>query len=132
MYGLPFVRRNLSAFASILLTFMLGCEFVDSDGPKAPDPIVAKRYNLIPLPKTVVERDGQLELGPGARIATSGSDPDLARVALQLATDLRAATGYAISVDEVGATTPATIELALDGSTAADERDTLDADAAAM
>jgi hexosaminidase len=122
--------RGPSLVSSLLLTFALGCEFAGSSDPPAPEPIAPKRYNLIPVPQKLVERDGAFELGPDARIATSGSDPDLARVALQLAESLRAATGYAISVDDVAATVPAAIELAIDGSVAADEGYSLDVDAA--
>jgi hexosaminidase len=108
----------------------VGCEFAGGSGETPPpEPIVPKRYNLIPLPQKLVEREGAFALSSDARIVTSGTDPDLARVALRLAERLRAATGYPVPVDAAGGATPAAIELAIDGGIAAEEGYTLDVDA---
>jgi hexosaminidase len=117
--------RPPSWLSLILLTACSGCEFVDSSEKPPPDPIVPKRYNLVPLPQKLVERDGELSLGPDTRIATSGSNPVVDQVALALAQRLRTVTGFAIPVD---AAPPATIELAVDPSVTADEGYSLDVD----
>jgi hexosaminidase len=107
----------------------MGCEFVGGSENTPPEPIGPKRYNLIPVPQKLVERDGDFELQPDTRIVTSGADPNLARVALGLAERLRAVTGYLVPVDTAGAATTAVIELAVDGTMVADEGYTLDVEA---
>src|SRR4051812_34392602 len=91
--------RRLARLGWLPLALSLGCEFADSSAASEPPaPIVPKRYNLIPLPRTVVERDGAFDLVPESAIATHGSDMDIARVAGGLSDALRAATGYPIPV----------------------------------
>jgi len=119
-------RRYLSALLLPLLGMVLGCEFLGSTPAKDED-IGPKRYNLIPLPRVVIEREENLTLDPDTRIAERGSDPDIDRVATYLAERLRSVTGYEVPVgaaDPTGA--PATIELAIDSSVVEDEGYVLD------
>src|SRR5205823_4523229 len=110
-----------------LLPSLTGCEFVGSPSKEDVGP---KRYNLIPLPRVVSERQETLTLGPDTRIAERGTDPDLDGVAMYLADRLRSVTGFDVPVAaaDPGAP-PATIELSIDGSIAEDEGYVLDVSA---
>jgi hexosaminidase len=124
--GRASARRSLWFFAgSVALS--LGCEFVGgNDSPPAAEKIEPKRYNVVPLPRTLVERSGTLELGEATSIAERRSDPELERVTQGLAARLRAATGYAIPVAADPMAPPATVELTLDPAVADEEGYVLD------
>ena len=120
--------RSAARFLPWVFALSLGCEFVGGNDLKAPpEKIEPKRYNIVPLPRTLLERDGTLELGATTTIAERGSDPDLDAVTQSLAARLRAATGYAIPIATDPMAPPATIELTLDPAVMDDEGYVLDA-----
>ena len=99
----------------------LGCEFVEGSDPSPAEKIEPKRYNIVPMPRLLLERDGKLELGQATSIAARGADLELDRLTQSLAARLRAATGYAVPVAADPLAPPATIELTLDPGIADDE-----------
>ncbi len=107
--------------------FLAGCEFLDSDSkpPKIPSAIF-QRYALVPFPRAVEPVDGDFELAPTTRIAADTSNPEVARLANTLASRLRTATGYDLTVGAPGVTPE--IRLALDAAVAEDEGYELDVD----
>jgi len=128
--------RRLPSALLLAAWALSGCEFAGGADP-AREPIVPKRYNLVPLPRLVVERDGNLKLGADTRIATRGADPDLDRVATFLAQRLRSVTGYpvpVVSADAAGEPIVGAplIELDVDPSRPDDEGYVLDVSTSAI